>query len=1122
MKKKSTSQSAFFNLRVLIGLFIGLTGVSLALLGFGAFSVQAQQKYSVTTRSIDPLVPAMFDCSKIHELGIDKQENLRAGAIMIHCGQAKGGDPETGLANSSAFSKLVRNLTAPLVYGSTDVDLVTGTESFPNVTQSETFSSANPDDPNEVVVAYNDSRGINAGPLVISSVSVSTDGGITFTRVTNASGQSPFPNTFGDPVALYNKPTQTWFTVWLDGNAGCTLGGFKSSDPSDPNSWTHFCVHPSGGDDRESGWADNNPASPFFGNMYISWNDFNVGAGALVVSRSTDNGSTWSSAITVANTGTFIRNTQITGDMSGNGTIYIAGMDEGGGGFPHNDTNLIYKSTDGGATWSNTYTGTPFPGPGVTSAGYFACMFNDVAIGAYWRHEGWGEPAAFNNIVHLVYAQHGDGSDAGDVYYIRSTDGGVTFGAPLKLNTDATTRPQWQPNLSVSPTGTLLATWYDARESTDCVVGDENTPCYRMWSRKSNDNGQSWLPDDMLSDVVSPLPAQPDPGIVSVYVGDYDYGSAITTKHVTSWADGRVTISSQSQQDAFTDRDLVGFAVTTADPACGSLVTGTAPTDFVIDLSDPADPSTVQASDFTVNGTPADTANLSNGNQTIDFIFNSSPVTPGENTMHIPAGAIHQASNNDPILEFNCTFRFAAEQLAVTDTDPPVGGTFTPPAPGSYTYDVNWNLPVDPSSVTTTDLQLSGNAGATVTAVTVTNGNMTTEFTLSIPFGGSLTAHIAAGAITDGDGNPNADFSGNYTVAGCPPTWSAGPDMPSVGVRLAGVFFPGNGKFYAMGGRSSDNPGTEFTHPFEFDPVSNSWTTKSATYPDIQVNNIACSVLNESGTDYIYCVGGSDVASQTTTGRVFRYDPVTDTLSTIGDPWPPGAATTTLPGGFTVANNKLYILGGFNIPGGNAITDIWEFDPSTNAWVQKGATLLVPLGYIPTTTIGGLIYTGGGSDITGGLLTDTTNSFKYDPVADSISTIAPIPRATGETRALNFNGQMYVMGGGRTAPNPSNEVDIYDPGTNSWSTGIPFVNARRNFPADTDGTDHIWLAGGYEPATPAANMEILFLCPQATPTPTPTVTPTATPTVTPTPTPTPPRQTPTPRPRPTPFPRPSP
>jgi hypothetical protein len=83
---------------------------------------------------------------------------------------------------------------------------------------------------------------------------------------------------------------------------------------------------------------------------------------------------------------------------------------------------------------------------------------------------------------------------------------------------------------------------------------------------------------------------------------------------------------------------------------------------------------------------------------------------------------------------------------------------------------VNWNIAVDPSSVQTTDLQLSGNAGATVTAVTVSPDGLTTTFTLQIAFGGSLTAHIAAGAITDTFGNPNADFSGNYTVSGCPPS----------------------------------------------------------------------------------------------------------------------------------------------------------------------------------------------------------------------------------------------------------------------------------------------------------------------------------------------------------------
>jgi len=219
MKKKSTSESAFFNLRVLIGMFVLLAGVFLALAGFGVFSAastaQAQQNYSLG-QSIDPLVPAGFDCSKIHELGIDKQENMRAGAIMIACGEAQGGSASP----FRAFAQLIQNLLAPLAYGTTDMDLVTGAETSPNVTQSETFTASNPDNPNQIVVAYNDSRGRNVSPINISGGSVSTDGGTTFTRLTNASGQSPFSNTVGDPVILYNRPTGTWFTIWLDGGCG--------------------------------------------------------------------------------------------------------------------------------------------------------------------------------------------------------------------------------------------------------------------------------------------------------------------------------------------------------------------------------------------------------------------------------------------------------------------------------------------------------------------------------------------------------------------------------------------------------------------------------------------------------------------------------------------------------------------------------------------------------------------------------------------------------------------------------------------------------------------------------------------------------------------------------------
>jgi hypothetical protein len=257
--------------------------------------------------------------------------------------------------------------------------------------------------------------------------------------------------------------------------------------------------------------------------------------------------------------------------------VYIAGMNEGGGGFPHNDSNLIFRSTDGGNTWSNTYSGPSFPGPGVTAVGYFACMFSDG--GGYWRHEGWGEPAALNGVVHLVYAQHGSGSDPGDVYYIRSTNKGATFGAPVKLNTDATSRPQWQPNISVSSSGTLLAVWYDARESGSCSRGNAGVPCYRMWARRSTDNGVSWLSDQTFSDVVSPLPAQPDPGIQATYAGDYDYASSPANQHLHAWVDGRNAISGSSQQDAFHDRQSTGVASPTPTATATATPTATpAPT----------------------------------------------------------------------------------------------------------------------------------------------------------------------------------------------------------------------------------------------------------------------------------------------------------------------------------------------------------------------------------------------------------------------------------------------------------------------------------------------------------------------------------------------------------------
>src|SRR5436305_12509742 len=109
MKNKSTSQSAFLNLRVLIGLFIVLAGVFLALIGFGTFSgltassAQAQQKHKI----IDiPGLPPGFDCATIYEKGIHKMENIGAGLIMIACGESEGGSAFSYGAFSRLFNQV--------------------------------------------------------------------------------------------------------------------------------------------------------------------------------------------------------------------------------------------------------------------------------------------------------------------------------------------------------------------------------------------------------------------------------------------------------------------------------------------------------------------------------------------------------------------------------------------------------------------------------------------------------------------------------------------------------------------------------------------------------------------------------------------------------------------------------------------------------------------------------------------------------------------------------------------------------------------------------------------------------------------------------------------------------
>jgi Neuraminidase (sialidase) len=162
-----------------------------------------------------------------------------------------------------------------------------------------------------------------------------------------------------------------------------------------------------------------------------------------------------------------------------------------------------------------------------------------------WRYEGNGQLAAGSgSTVGYDYTRR-DGGDLGNIYFVRSTDNGKTWSAPVKLNDDSGSRAQWMPALAETSAGHLVATWYDRRNTTN----DD----YQRFASVSIDGGVTWGPNEKVSDVTIKQPKQPDPFVQACYAGDYNLDFAKSTSVLDAWTDGRVAISGTNQQDVFYD-----------------------------------------------------------------------------------------------------------------------------------------------------------------------------------------------------------------------------------------------------------------------------------------------------------------------------------------------------------------------------------------------------------------------------------------------------------------------------------------------------------------------------------------------------------------------------------------
>jgi hypothetical protein len=144
------------------------------------------------------------DCARVAALGKRHPLNLGFGRVRIGCGLTAGGSATSQQASAAP----------PPSPG--NIDVITGTETYPHVTQSESMIATNG---SIVVVNYNDSQ--NDANDQYSGVSVSTNGGATFTRLLPAPFATGHGDNFGDPLVVYNAKLGKFFAgdivgIYLD------------------------------------------------------------------------------------------------------------------------------------------------------------------------------------------------------------------------------------------------------------------------------------------------------------------------------------------------------------------------------------------------------------------------------------------------------------------------------------------------------------------------------------------------------------------------------------------------------------------------------------------------------------------------------------------------------------------------------------------------------------------------------------------------------------------------------------------------------------------------------------------------------------------------------------------
>ena len=564
-------------------------------------------------------------------------------------------------------------------------------ETGPTQTQSETSITMN-EVTGTLCSGFNDSYSGVVQGLGYTGFARSTDGGVTFDDRGALSSQS-----FGDPSIVWRKLDGHFYFATIHSSGG--MGIWRSTD--DCTTFQFLALgHAGGSDDKELLTVDNNPASPFYGRLYMAWTNFSTGR--IEVTHS-DNGTNWTTPVGVS----------AVADVQGawptvapDGTVYVGWLRW----RPYFTGPIdieITKSTNGGSSFAlvtNPMSGKVNPydsAPTNTQCGRPALK------GAIRYLPSPQLAVSPNGNLHVVYSYDPDGRDTGDVvnvYYRRSTDQGATWQPEVQLNDDGTTRDQFFPTVSAGPSGRIVTTWYDRR-------ADANNLRFSYFARVSDDGGTTWQPSELISDSDSPVYL--DPNLATCYHGDYDQQFQTGSTGFIQWSDDRAVRSGHADPDTYADRDQFSPDFVLAPQQVSQSVCAPDPADYNIQVDSLVgfdDPVTLSAS----GNPPGTSANFSVNpvvppGSSLLRIGNTGAGAPGTYAIEITgtAGPLTHSAEVSLSLSTDVPRRVALRAPADGAIDVPTSPTFLwrrSPQAETYTIEIardpNFNNIVDTATVT--------------------------------------------------------------------------------------------------------------------------------------------------------------------------------------------------------------------------------------------------------------------------------------------------------------------------------------------------------------------------------------------------------------------------------------